>query len=234
MTLALPRPIRQRATSPSFAHRCSCGPVGAQAAPPRPRRPPSRSPQWPSSPVSAKSGGGRRRSPSMRLLSHLSTGSASSTTLPAAAHPRVELDQHLGRLRARVRHQQQSNDLSGWPHRRSRSGRRDSALDPRRSPATLGASSAKLFAEQQGQAGQQAPARGRAVGADVRGWRRDAATSARQRSRATSASAISQWPRHGAGAALACPVLAASTAPARRRSAPAAPRARRHWRGRWR
>ena len=98
--------------------------------------------------MSAKSGGGRSRSPSVRLLSHLSMGSASSTTLPAAPHPRVELDQHFGRLRARMRHQQQRMPLEARRIRGRDRRDREALLDPRhrRVPAAHRARTARRTA----------------------------------------------------------------------------------------
>ena len=68
----------------------------ARAGRVRSRRALERNPQCASNPVSAKEGGGRSLSPSGRLLGHSSLGSASSSTLPAAPHPAIEIDQRLG------------------------------------------------------------------------------------------------------------------------------------------
>ena len=58
-------------------------------------------PNAPSSPVSAKSGGGRRRSPSGALARPVEPRIGKQDHAPAAAHPGVELDQDVGGLRAR-------------------------------------------------------------------------------------------------------------------------------------
>ena len=73
--------------------------------------------------------------PAAALLCHSSLGSASSSNSPPAAHPAIEFDQHLGRLRARMRHQQQRLAVQAGAHRQSRSERHCSAARSRLSAA---------------------------------------------------------------------------------------------------